>query len=215
MWPEGGSRGSGGAPGAGLGRGAGPKKPGGWRWGDFSLWQPHAGPPGCGVALPSLLTALRPHSRGRRARAFESFRGQKAAEQRTPWHPEGLCLKPWLFGSSLHRVRVVSEQGGGQRPGHFMKAVQPREPGVGPQAGTLSPASPMGTDSQGKGSAGAGEPRTDDPRAPGGKEVRPQGCWPLTSKARLEGEGGLSQGPRVLPVPWEGASSFALHRQRP
>lgn len=134
-----------------------------------------------------MLTALRPHMRGRRARAFESLRGQKTAEQRTPRHPEGLRLKPWLFGSSLHRLRVVGEQGGGQRPGHFMKAVRPREPGVGPQAGTPSPASPTGTDSQGKGSGGAGEPCTDDPRAPGRKEVRPQGCWPLTSKAWLEG----------------------------
>ena len=51
-----------------------------------------------------------------------------------------------------------------------MKAVRPREPGVGPQAGTQSPASPMGTDSRGKGSGGAGEPHTDDPRAPGHKE---------------------------------------------
>ena len=167
LWPE---RGSGGGRGT---RGYGCQSretQGGGPGGDFSLWQTHAEPLGYGAALPSLLTSLRPHTRGRWAWASGSLRGRKAAEQRTPRRPEGRRLQPWLCGSSLHRVRVVGEQGGGQRPGHFTKALRPREPGIGPQAGTQSLASPMGTDSWGKGSGGAGEPCTDDPRAPGRKE---------------------------------------------
>lgn len=68
-----------------------------------------------------------------------------------------------------------------------MKVVQAREPGVGLQAGTQSPASPVGTDSPSTGSGGAGEPRTDDPSAPGLKEGAATERWPPTSKARLEG----------------------------
>ena len=51
-----------------------------------------------------------------------------------------------------------------------MKVVRACEPGVGLQAGTQSPASPLGTDSPSTGSGGAGEPRADDPCAPGLKE---------------------------------------------
>lgn len=149
----------GGLPGVGgrLGRGWGGapvRKTRGWGVGRLHSGSPTRGPQAAAWLCSFLLTALRPHPRGRRARAF-GFRGQKAAEQRTPWHPEGLCLEAVALGSSC-TVRVVSECGGGQRPGHFMKAANPREPGVGPQAGTLSPGQPHGHPLSGQRSAGAG-----------------------------------------------------------